>query len=553
MLAVVVVVVAVADRGVATRGHGTAAAPPPAEPDRARATGRIWPRAHRPPVRRRRAGRRCSDLPGQRCRVDLGSLLAGGAALVNVWASWCQPCQQELPALDAYAAPHGAIRVIGVQVQSGQADGLHLLAQHRRAPPADGVRHDGAAASALHLPVGLPVSYLVRPDGTATVITSPSRVLDTVDQVKQAVATYLGGGLTDSPGPLVEPDTVPDWLAPLVAGTPTWTPSIFPHRCPAAGGHTAGRRADAVRHRGPDGPDVLLLRRADTLGSHPGQVAFPGGGAEPADDGPVATALREAVEEVGVDPAGVRPVALLPKLFVPVSGFEVTPVLAHWVEPSAVRAVDPAETAAVARVPVAHLVDPANRLLVRGPAGFVSPAFLAPGMLIWGFTAGVLTVLLGIAGWDGPWDGVPEYELEAAWRVAMDLAQPAYRYPPGCGRGGAAVNWVDLLVLIIAVMAAASGARQGVVIALPAFLGVLLGAVVGVRRGPAADPELHRPGHQGGVRGGDPGAAGRARRDVRRVVRPVAQAAHPQPEAGRVWTTRSARSCRASWCSWWRG
>jgi ADP-ribose pyrophosphatase YjhB (NUDIX family) len=165
---------------------------------------------------------------------------------------------------------------------------------------------------------------------------------------------------------------------------------------------------------------VLLLRRADTLGSHPGQVAFPGGGAEPADGGSVGTALREAVEEVGLDPAGVRPLALLPKLLVPVSGFEVTPVLAHWTDPSAIRAVDPGETAAVARVPVSQLVDPANRLLVRGPSGYVSPAFVAPGMLVWGFTAGVLTVLLDVGGWTKPWDGVPEYDLDTAWRVAMD-------------------------------------------------------------------------------------------------------------------------------------
>ena len=125
--------------------------------------------------------------------VDLGTLLAGHSALVNVWASWCVPCQQELPALDAYSARPGSIPVIGVQVQSPQSDGLGLLAGL-------GVHHlpmvydaTGAAAKALRLPEGLPVSYLVRPDGTATVITRPSRVLDTADQVEQAV-TELGGG-----------------------------------------------------------------------------------------------------------------------------------------------------------------------------------------------------------------------------------------------------------------------------------------------------------------------------------------------------------------------
>jgi thiol-disulfide isomerase/thioredoxin len=125
--------------------------------------------------------------------VDLGTLLAGHSALVNVWASWCVPCQRELPALDAYAARPGSIPVIGVQVQSPQSDGLGLLAGL-------GVHHlrmvydtRGAAAKALRLPEGLPVSYLVAPDGTATVITRPARVLDTADQVEQAVASYAGG------------------------------------------------------------------------------------------------------------------------------------------------------------------------------------------------------------------------------------------------------------------------------------------------------------------------------------------------------------------------
>jgi 8-oxo-dGTP pyrophosphatase MutT (NUDIX family) len=240
--------------------------------------------------------------------------------------------------------------------------------------------------------------------------------------------------VTDDPGPLVDPDTVPDWLAPLVAGTEGLDLSAFPQRERPG---VREREAAVLMLFGyhAHGPDVLLLRRADTLGSHPGQVAFPGGGAEPDDDGPVATALREAVEEVGLDPSGVRPLALLPKLFVPVSGFRVTPVLAHWTDPSAVRPVDPAETAAVARVPISMLVDPRNRLRVRHPSGLVSPAYLAPDMLIWGFTAGVLTVLLGLAGWDRPWDDTAEYDLETAWRVAMDREWPANGSLPAANAG----------------------------------------------------------------------------------------------------------------------
>ncbi|WP_424183927.1 NUDIX hydrolase [Actinokineospora sp. G85] len=217
-------------------------------------------------------------------------------------------------------------------------------------------------------------------------------------------------------GPLVDPATLPDWLAPLVAATAeldaeVWRRFSEPHGQP--------RDAAVLILLGEDpehGPDLLFQLRAETGGSHSGQVAFPGGSADPGDGGPVGTALREAVEETGLDPDGVVPVATLPPLFVPVSGFRVTPVLGWWREPSPVRAVDQAESQAVARVPVAHLVDPANRFRVSHPSGFVGPAFAAPGMLVWGFTAGLLTMVLSTAGWDRPWDASDVRDLAAAWR-----------------------------------------------------------------------------------------------------------------------------------------
>jgi len=155
---------------------------------------------------------------------------------------------------------------------------------------------------------------------------------------------------------------------------------------------------------GTRGPDVLLIERTAHLRSHAGQPAFPGGGIEPDDDGPVAAALREAEEETGLDPAGVDVLATLPELWLPPSGNVVTPVLAWWRTPSDVTPADVHEVASVARVPLADLAEPANRLQIRHPSGLVGPAFEVADMLVWGFTAGVLARLLTLGGWEQPWD-----------------------------------------------------------------------------------------------------------------------------------------------------
>ncbi|HEV2087205.1 MAG TPA: CoA pyrophosphatase [Cryptosporangiaceae bacterium] len=171
------------------------------------------------------------------------------------------------------------------------------------------------------------------------------------------------------------------------------------------------------------GADVLLMERAATMRSHAGQPAFPGGGTEPGDRDMVGTALREAQEEVGLDPASVRVVAEMPALWLPPSGYVVTPVVAWWAWPHPVGVADPAEVARVARVPLAELADPANRFRVRHPSGYVGPAFTAGGMLIWGFTAGLLSAVLDLGGWSRPWredrvEDLPRADVERALRTS---------------------------------------------------------------------------------------------------------------------------------------
>lgn len=194
---------------------------------------------------------------------------------------------------------------------------------------------------------------------------------------------------------------VPPWLREL--GDEARTMGISPSLTPPARG---GRRSAVLVlfAEGPHGPDLLFIQRSEGLRLHAGQPAFPGGAIDATDEGPVAAALREAAEEVGIDPGDVDVVATLPELFIPPTGFRVVPVLAWWGQPRALGPADPAEVAAVARISIRELADPASRLMLHRPSGIVLPAFRVRGMLIWGVTAELVARLVALAGWERQWD-----------------------------------------------------------------------------------------------------------------------------------------------------
>jgi len=197
---------------------------------------------------------------------------------------------------------------------------------------------------------------------------------------------------------------LPEWLDPLVeVAASARAEELSTFVPPEEGGRSSAVLLLFWRDEA-NGIQILLIERATGLRRHAGQPAFPGGAVDTDDPGPEAAAVRETVEETGLDPAGVRVFAKLPDLYIPFSDYVVTPVLAWWRVPSPVSVVDPTEVAAVHAVALRDLVDPANRLMVRHPpTGRVMPGFRVNGMLVWGFTAVLLDRLLRLAGWERPW------------------------------------------------------------------------------------------------------------------------------------------------------
>jgi 8-oxo-dGTP pyrophosphatase MutT (NUDIX family) len=199
----------------------------------------------------------------------------------------------------------------------------------------------------------------------------------------------------------------------------------------AVPGDPAGVPASVLLALSPvDGADdlaLVLVQRPDFLRQHAGQVGLPGGSVEPGDADGVAAALREAEEEVGLDPARVRVVGSLDRAYLAVSNYDVLPVVGVWDGKAELRP-DPVEVAGILRPTLRQLADPANHGVLpfsqilgraaaarRGdrPPDASGPVFWVDGVLVWGFTAALLAGFLHSVGLTAPpvpdwWGGRPD-------------------------------------------------------------------------------------------------------------------------------------------------
>lgn len=202
---------------------------------------------------------------------------------------------------------------------------------------------------------------------------------------------------TDHHLPPVPSDRLsPQALRVRFANPPSWQPDLLSDRLHLAGSsRPAAVLMPIVKHR--SGATMLLTRRTSQLKRHSGQVAFPGGRRDEGDESALATALREANEEVGLDPGSVEVIGQMPD-YITGTGFCVTPVVG-LIDPGFTLQPDPQEVADIFEVPLEFLMNPRHHerrriLSDEGERQFFAMPWRSPDTdadyFIWGATAAML-------------------------------------------------------------------------------------------------------------------------------------------------------------------
>ena len=188
---------------------------------------------------------------------------------------------------------------------------------------------------------------------------------------------------------------MPDGFAPLLAalarpGQPSSDHDLNPETILPEGRVLRPAGVLLAFEEAPGGLRLYLTKRASHLRHHPGQIALPGGKVDPADDGPVGAALREAQEEIGLPPANVQVLGVL-EPHETVTGFLVTPVLARLTAPFTPRP-EAGEVDEVFTIPFSHLTPARFRIEQRRWRGRMRSYYVAPfgPYYIWGATARIL-------------------------------------------------------------------------------------------------------------------------------------------------------------------
>jgi 8-oxo-dGTP pyrophosphatase MutT (NUDIX family) len=142
---------------------------------------------------------------------------------------------------------------------------------------------------------------------------------------------------------------------------------------------------------------VAFIRRASTLRAHSGEIAFPGGAADVSDVSPIVTALREAQEEIGLDPSRVEVLGIMPPVFTVVSNFLITPVVAYLPEGPGKLQLQMSEVAEIILLPLQGLANPAiyhTEQWMQDNVPHTVYFFDYASYRIWGATARMLNTLL---------------------------------------------------------------------------------------------------------------------------------------------------------------